>query len=411
VRILVTSTLYPPVVLGGYERECAMVVDRLRQDHEVLVLTSDYGRSEGTPHEPYVRPALHALTADGRGALGAPLASVRAVRSAHAALAFKPDLVYAWNGSVIPHAALRVLADSGTPMAFRVCEHWFAGLFAADQYLRELLPADRGAARRSWAALCRGLNALPGMRLDPSRPFPAAISWITERMRNGTVMPPAVRPVLERVSYAVPRSGDLYAAIERVPAPTPEIAFVGRVTPYKGVDVAVEALALLRDAHGITARLVVLGPQDADHFAEVRALAQVRGVADQIDWRGAQETDGVAAALARAHAVIVPSVWDEPLGLVPIEAAFARVPIVASEVGGLGEAMRAGEHALLFAPGDAAAAAAALARTLTEPEETAARVRRARARAEDFRLEPYLEEQSRFVLDAYELLRGTDRAR
>ena len=37
MRILVTSTLYPPVVLGGYERECAMVVDRLRRDHEVLV--------------------------------------------------------------------------------------------------------------------------------------------------------------------------------------------------------------------------------------------------------------------------------------------------------------------------------------------------------------------------------------
>ncbi len=411
MRILVTSTLYPPVVLGGYERECAMVVDRLRQDHEVLVLTSDYGRTKDTPHEPYVRPDLQALTADERGALGAPAAAVRAVRTARTALAFKPDLVYAWNGSVIPHAALRVLADSGTPMAFRICEHWFASLFVGDQYLRELLPAERGMGRRGWAALCRGLNALPGMRLDPSRPFPAAISWITERMRDGIEMPPAVRPVLERVSYAVPRSGDLYAALERTPAPTPEIAFVGRVTPYKGVDVAVEALALLRDAHRITARLVVLGPQDAEHFADVGALARARGVADQIDWRGAQETEGVAAALARAHAVIVPSVWDEPLGLVPIEAAFARVPVVASEVGGLGEAMRAEEHALLFAPGDAAAAAAALARTLTETEETAARVGRARERAEDFRLEPYLAEQSRFVLDAYELLRGADQPR
>jgi glycosyltransferase involved in cell wall biosynthesis len=405
VRILVTSTLYPPVVLGGYERECAIVVDRLRRDHEVLVLTSDFGgEGDPGPRPPYVHASLQALTPDARGALRAPLASVRAVRTARAALAWKPDLVYAWNGSSFPHAVLRVLADSGTPMAFRVCEHWFGGLFVGDQFLRELDAAPRGPARRGWSALCRTVNAAPGMRLDPGREFPAAISWITEKMRAETEMPHAVRPVLERVSHSVPRAGDRYAAIERAPAAAPEIAFVGRVTPYKGLDVAVEALALLRDTSAISARLVVVGPVDAEHGDAVRRLAHARGVTEQLDWLGAQDADGVAAVLARAHAVIVPSVWDEPLGLVPIEAAFARVPIVASDVGGLGEAMRADEHALLFPMGDAAAAAAALARTLTKTEETAARVARARERAEDFRLEPYLDEQERFVVEARELL-------
>lgn len=393
------------MVLGGYERECAIVVDRLRRDHDVLVLTSDYGDGRHATFPPYVRPSLKALSPDARGALRAPIASVQAVRSARAALAWKPDLVYAWNGSSFPHAALRVLADSGTPMAFRVCEHWFAGLFTGDQYLRELLPENRGRRRAAWAALCRALNAAPGMRLDPGRPFPAAISWITERMRAETTMPPAVRPVLERVRHAVSRSGERYAEIARDPAPTPEIAFVGRVTPYKGLDVAVQALAALREAHAIDARLVVAGPADEGHAADVRALAARLGVAGAIDWLGNQDADGVARVLARAHAVIVPSVWDEPLGLVPIEAAFARVPIVASDVGGLGEAMRADEHALLFAPGDAVAAATALARVLTDPEATAARVARARERAGDFCLEPYLEDQARFVADAYERMR------
>jgi glycogen(starch) synthase len=404
VRILVTSTLYPPVVLGGYERECALVVDRLRADHEVRVLTSDYGDLSAIGPEPGVARVVPALSQDARGALSAPRAAVEGARVAREALAFKPDLVYAWNGSVIPHALLRVLADSGTPMAFRVCEHWFEGLFTRDQFLRELLPADRGPARLAWSGVCRAVNALPSLRLDPAAPFPAAISWITERMRAETAMPPAVRPVLERVRLSVPASGERYAEIARAPAPEPEIAFVGRVTAYKGVDVAVEALALLRDAHGITARLVICGQEDAEHGAEVRALARGRGVEGAVDWLGAQDADGVAAVLARAHAVIVPSVWNEPLGLVPIEAAFARVPIVASDAGGLGEAMRADEHALLFPPGDAGAAAVALARTLGEPEATAARVARARERAEDFRLAPYLDEQARFVADAHALL-------
>ena len=68
------------------------------------------------------------------------------MRAARRALEWKPDLVYAWNGSSIPQSSLRVLADSGVPLAFRVCEHWFGALFLGDQFMRELLPARRSPA-------------------------------------------------------------------------------------------------------------------------------------------------------------------------------------------------------------------------------------------------------------------------
>jgi glycosyltransferase involved in cell wall biosynthesis len=89
-----------------------------------------------------------------------------------------------------------------------------------------------------------------------------------------------------------------------------------------------------------------------------------------------------------------------------IEGALARVPLVASDVGGIGEAMHDEQQALLFARGDATAAAAALARTLRDPEQTAARVQRAYERAQAFRVEAYLDEQERFVRDALSALRG-----
>jgi hypothetical protein len=98
--------------------------------------------------------------------------------------------------------------------------------------------------------------------------------------------------------------------------------------------------------------------------------------------------------------MIVPSVWDEPFPLVTIEGALARVPLVASDVGGIGEGMHDEQHALLFARGDARLAAAALARTLREQPATAARVERAYERAQAFRLDAYLDAQERFVEDA-----------
>jgi glycosyltransferase involved in cell wall biosynthesis len=405
MRILVVSTLYPPVALGGYEVECAGVVERLRQSHDVRVLTSEKDHAS-VPAETGVSRELALLSHDRRGAMRAPLAAVRAARSARAALEWEPELIYAWNGSSIPHAALRVLADSGRPLAFRVCEHWFGKLFAEDQFMRELLPAARGPARTMWAAGCRFLNRRAPLRLDPTAPVRTAISWNSEALARMVKVPAFIDPVLERVGHSVPRYGDLYADVVRVPATQPEIVFLGRVTRYKGLFVAIEALARLRSERSIEAKLVVVGPEDPGHGAEMRRLAERLGVADAIEWRGQQTPEQAAAALAPAHALIVPSVWDEPFPLVTIEGALARVPLVASDVGGIGEGMRDEEHALLFARGDAAGAAMALERALLEGEQSAARVARAYERAQAFRIGPYLDEQERFVDDAVAALRG-----
>lgn len=218
-----------------------------------------------------------------------------------------------------------------------------------------------------------------------------------------------VRPTLEQVCHSVPRYGDIYAQLTRSPAPGPEIAFVGRVTQVKGLDLAIEALGRLRSEHRIAARLVVAGPEDASHGAEMRRLARRLGLAGSVDWMGQCAPERVAELLARAHVLIVPSRWEEPFPLVTIEGALARVPLVAADVGGIGEGMHNEEHALLFARGDAVAAARALARALTDTEETAARVRRAYQRAESFRIGPYLDAQEHFLELAYDALRPAAR--
>jgi glycosyltransferase involved in cell wall biosynthesis len=276
--------------------------------------------------------------------------------------------------------------------------------------LRELLPAGRRPARGLWAAGCRAVNRLPGLRLDPLAPFRAAIAWNARALEAMVPTPAFVDVALERVIHSVPRYGDIYARVEREPSDRPEVVFLGRVTPYKGLAIAIEALGLLRERHGIAARLEVIGPEEPDHGRELRALARRLGLEAEVGWRGPLTPEQAAAALARAHAIVVPSDWEEPFPLVTIEAALARVPIVAADVGGIGEGMHDEEHALLFPRGDPAAAATALARALQDGEGTAARVRRAFERAQDFRLGPYLDAQERFVVDALEALAAGGRA-
>jgi len=406
MRILILSNLYPPIVRGGYEVECSAVAERLAERHEVLVLTSDLEADRAGGRREEVRRELRFLSDDPRGSLAAPPAAIGGVRAGRRALAFGPELIYAWNFSSTPQGALRVLADSGLPLAFRVCSHALGGLFRSDQFMRELLPGRRAPARAAWSAGCRALNRLPSLRLRPEAPVRAAISWNSEFIRSAVTPPGFLTTVLERVEHSVPRHGALYEAVVREPAAEPEIVFLGRVTPFKGLEIAIRAVALLGSEHGVSARLVVVGPEDAAHGEQLRSLAASLGVAERVQWLGQRTPEEAAARLARAHAVIVPSLWLEPFPLVTIEAAFARVPIVAADIGGIGEGMHDVEHALLYPPQDAAAAAAALMRTLADFPETLARVERAYRRAHDFTLEGYLAEQERFVEDAWAALHG-----
>ena len=388
MRILVVSNLYPPVVRGGYEVECSGVVARLRERHEVLVLTSSL-ESEGLPADPAVLRRLEFLHHDVRSSLRAPLASVRAARAMRETLAaFRPDMAWVWNGAAIPQAALRVLADSGTPVAYRVCEHWFGRLFAGDQFMRHLLPDSDPAhpthpARRAWAAFARAVNRHPALRLDPARRTPAAISWNSETIRRLAGVPDAVEPVLERVIHSTSTRVPLFSAIERAPDPEDRvIAFMGRLERRKGAWIAVRALGLLRDEHGIDdARLVLAGPGDEAERSDLRREAAEAGVTDRVEITGPLDGDGLAALLARAHALAIPSDWEDPFPLVCIEGAVARVPIVAADIGGIPECLHDEQHALLHPPGDPVACAAQLARVFSEPEETVgAGAARARAR-------------------------------
>ncbi|HKP90201.1 MAG TPA: glycosyltransferase, partial [Thermoleophilaceae bacterium] len=136
------------------------------------------------------------------------------------------------------------------------------------------------------------------------------------------------------------------------PAPEREwdwdLLYVGRLDPRKGVDTAVEALEHLPDA----ATLRLVGGWDEREERRLRDLAAARGVEARVRFDGQRSRDEVKAAYDDADLVIFPVVWEEPWGLVPIEAMARGRPVVATGRGGSGEYLRDGENALLFEAGD-----------------------------------------------------------
>jgi glycosyltransferase involved in cell wall biosynthesis len=168
---------------------------------------------------------------------------------------------------------------------------------------------------------------------------------------------------LDDAVFATPPAAEIAAlrAGWGVPAGARLVGIVARLRPEKDHATLVRAFARLADARP-DVRLALLG--DGECEAAVRALAASLGVADRVHFVG-----HVAAAARAQHAldVSVLSSLNEGFPNAVLEAMAAARPVVATDVGGVRDAITDGETGWLVPPADPAAMAAALARAVDDP--------------------------------------------
>jgi glycosyltransferase involved in cell wall biosynthesis len=142
---------------------------------------------------------------------------------------------------------------------------------------------------------------------------------------------------------------------------------VGTLSPLKGQDLLLEALGSLV---GVPWHCTLVGPLDRDpgFVASLARRATATGIADRIRTSGTRTGAALRLEYEDADLLVVPS-RAETYGMVVPEALAAGVPVVATSVGGIPEALgrtSEGVPGLLVPPNDSAALAAALARWLTD---------------------------------------------
>ncbi|MBE7212610.1 MAG: glycosyltransferase family 4 protein [Gluconacetobacter diazotrophicus] len=157
-----------------------------------------------------------------------------------------------------------------------------------------------------------------------------------------------------------PYQNDLFRVLPDVER-TKDIVFLARLVSDKGGDVTLEALARMR-LHGLTPRLTVVG--DGPERPNLEALAQRLGVASQVTFLGMQTGETLVRILNEHRVMAVPSLLAEPFGVVALEGIACGCAVVASEGGGLPDAI--GPCGLLFPNGDANALADCLGRLLID---------------------------------------------
>ena len=140
-----------------------------------------------------------------------------------------------------------------------------------------------------------------------------------------------------------------------------DLVFVGRLVSDKGVSLLLQALALLR-TQGLTPGLCIVG-QGPEESA-LRQQAHALGVADKVRFAGPLQGAALALLLNAHRVAVVPSVWEEPFGIVALESmACGCVPLVARS-GGLPAAVGRAGH--LFDKCDAADLARGISTLLSD---------------------------------------------
>jgi len=206
-----------------------------------------------------------------------------------------------------------------------------------------------------------------------------------------------VQPVL------VPHGVDLRRF---APAPLPQdgplrLLAVGRCVEKKGFSLLIDAVARL----DVPLHLRIVG--DGPLRAALERSAASLGLADRVWFDGPLTHRELPAAYAASDVVVVPSIEDasgdrDGLPNVVLEAMASGRPVVASEIGAIGMAVRDGETGLSVAPGDASALRAAIERVARDRALAASMGRAARARVEqEFELGACTDRLLACIEDAY----------
>ncbi|MCP3937983.1 MAG: glycosyltransferase [Actinomycetia bacterium] len=163
------------------------------------------------------------------------------------------------------------------------------------------------------------------------------------------------------VDHAFFSPGQRWAARQALGLPTDRrlALFAGRLQPLKGVDLAIEAVAVSTSRPDL---VVVGGPSGssgADYVEYLQKRAADLGVADRIHWFDPQPHHLLSSFYRAVDVCVVPS-RSESFGLVALEASACGTPVIAADVGGLGTIVVDGATGLLVQERTPAAFAAAL---------------------------------------------------
>jgi len=198
---------------------------------------------------------------------------------------------------------------------------------------------------------------------DGSRGLENLLKLLAVRLCRNVSISQAIADDLPVKSYIIgnPFDDSAFEASRTSDRPK-DIIFMGRLVSYKGCDVLLRALGILRTKR-IVPMVTIIG--HGSEMESLKSLAEDLELSNSVSFLGAISA-GRGEIVAQHQIMVVPSLWAEPFGIVALEGIASGCALVASAKGGLGETV--GPCGLLFANGNFQELASVLERVLMDQE-------------------------------------------
>ncbi len=376
MRVLLLSNLYPPYVDGGAEIVAADFAVGLEQlGHEVVVLTSSYGLSKAQREENVwrildVKPAAHF---DRQRPLWRQLDqpynyyrsyhnpnNVQQLRTIIAET--HPDVLYIWEiPGIGMNSFLRVLPDLGLPAVFHLESYWL--LYAQSpetaqsrlraQWFKKLLIGNVPRVSATSLIACSSTVKQKYIQSGIDANLIEVIyNGIDDRFLN--------------VSHAQNNELENKSMTKK----EVQLLYVGRLSLEKGVLTLLKSLdTLVNEQNRKNLYLNIFGKGDEIYERELHDFLHSKNLAHLVTFHGKVTQDKLIKYYDQSDIMLVPSLWQEPFGLVVAEAMARGLPVIASNVGGPAEMITHEGNGLLVEPGDEQALATAITRLVDNPDE------------------------------------------
>ncbi len=333
---------------GGVARHVRDVAEGLGgKGHDVIVCSP-------APPEGLADPITHVPLALSR-AISPRADAVALTRFTKIVREVRPDVVHAHSSKAGAIARLARLAHPRVPTLYTPHGYAFAGHFTRESERFAYRGIERALAPLASRVVC---VCEAEARLARSVGPPSRVRVI----HNGLA---PERETDVKAGLAPGRANAVDPRIAELSLRGPVIGALTLLRPGKGIETLIAAVPRVLARHP-EAQIAIVG--DGPDLDALRAQANALGIAHALHFLG-PSTDPLGSL--RGMDVFVHPSWAEAFPYVILEAMSLARPIVASNVGGVAEAVVAGESGLLIGPRDESALAAALVELLDNPERAA----------------------------------------
>lgn len=352
MKVLFVTNLYPPNVLGGYERLCFSVAEAFAaRGHEVGVLTTGYGGKHADYTNQNIWRSLTLLATEGN--IYQPFAASPEVRAAindhnlqevrRVADDFAPDVVFVWNLYFLDGSLLAAIDERyGDRTTYFLTDNWLISFFAPDFLHRYFTQVVFGTSVLEVVVPEGEPTRLRGRAMFGSR--------FMERLYTASGLQFARSDVIHNgvtlSEIAESRYRDRLFPLRHHEL---RLLYAGRVVDIKGIHVILAALpSVIRAFPETSVTLDIVGEAaDSEYLARLKKIIADGGLEANVRFKEPVKAEALFDLFQDYDIYLFTSLY-EPFALTLIHALHAGIPTIASAVGGNTEIIEDLETGLLY---------------------------------------------------------------